>query len=140
MFQTSGTGAKMEKCQLIFRKRKKITSLESLRVGFFEQIEWQFFGPMFSNFVFCFRVPFTLITEEVIEAIIQCLLAQAEEAFMAQRPLAETECMLLQEFGNCTTKIIENAASFKSKFMLHLCACLLISMVLSDSFKLRVDV
>lgn len=84
-----------------------VTALRLLKEGTLRDLSYYRNG-------FIDKVPFTLITDEVIEAIIQCLLAQAEEAFMAQRPLVETECMLLQEFGNCTTKIIENAASFKT--------------------------
>ena len=61
----------------------------------------------------CFRLPFTLLTEEVVESIVQCLLAQAEEASITQKSSAETERMILEEFGHCTTQLIENSDSFK---------------------------
>ncbi|XP_063710975.1 protein lin-54 homolog [Symsagittifera roscoffensis] len=60
------------------------------------------------------KLPFTLMTEEIIESVVQCLLSQAEEAMMTERSIEDTERMILQEFEHCTTQIIEKSASFKS--------------------------
>ncbi|XP_075253366.1 protein lin-54 homolog [Convolutriloba macropyga] len=59
------------------------------------------------------KLPFTLMTQEVIEAIVQCLIAQAESSATAAMSQEETERLLMQEFGQCTNQIIENAPSFK---------------------------
>merc|ERR1712226_561395 len=60
------------------------------------------------------KLPFTLMTTEVIEATVQCMLAQAETAVMSGLSVEESERMIMQEFGQCTNQIIENAPSLKA--------------------------
>ena len=59
------------------------------------------------------RPPFSFITQEVVEATCQCLLAQAEEADRMGRSSVETEGMVLEEFGRCLLQIIEYASKAK---------------------------
>lgn len=59
------------------------------------------------------RPPFSFITQEVVEATCQCLLAQAEEAERLRKTSAETEGLVLEEFGRCLLQIIEYASKAK---------------------------
>ncbi|XP_046457412.1 protein lin-54 homolog isoform X1 [Daphnia pulex] len=59
------------------------------------------------------RPPFSFITQEVVEATCQCLLAQAEEAERLCKTSTETEGLVLEEFGRCLLQIIEYASKAK---------------------------
>lgn len=61
------------------------------------------------------RPPFSFITQEVVEATCQCLLAQAEEAERLSKSTVETEGLVLEEFGRCLLQIIEYASKAKGK-------------------------
>lgn len=63
--------------------------------------------------IFCSRPPFSFITQEVVEATCQCLLAQAEEAERLCKTSTETEGLVLEEFGRCLLQIIEYASKAK---------------------------
>ena len=55
------------------------------------------------------KQPFNFVTNEVVEATCQCLLAQAEEAERNGQPEVEIEGLIIQEFGRCLSQIIEMA-------------------------------
>ena len=55
------------------------------------------------------RQPFNFVTNEVVEATCQCLLAQAEEAERNEKKEVEIEGMIIEEFGRCLSQIIEMA-------------------------------
>ena len=55
------------------------------------------------------RQPFNFVTQEVVEATCQCLLAQAEEAERNGQPETEIEGLIIEEFGRCLSQIIEMA-------------------------------
>ena len=55
------------------------------------------------------KQPFNFVTQEVVEATCQCLLAQAEEAERNGQPEAEIEGLIIEEFGRCLSQIIEMA-------------------------------
>ncbi|XP_065294351.1 protein lin-54 homolog isoform X4 [Dermacentor albipictus] len=61
------------------------------------------------------RLPFAFITQEVVEATCQCLLARADEAERLKRPFAEMERSVLEEFGRCLEAIIDSAHRTKGK-------------------------
>lgn len=65
---------------------------------------------------FCslFRQPFSFITPEVVEATCQCLLAQAEESERSSTAEADTEALILEEFGRCLVQIIGFANKSKA--------------------------
>lgn len=50
--------------------------------------------------------PYNFITQEVIEASIQCMMAQAEDCKKCGRGAAETELRVIEEFGKCLLEII----------------------------------
>lgn len=50
--------------------------------------------------------PYNFITQEVIEASIQCMLAQAEDCKKSGKDVAETELKVIEEFGRCLVEII----------------------------------
>lgn len=64
-----------------------------------------------------------------MEATCQCLLAQAEEAERLRKTSAETEGLVLEEFGRCLLQIIEYASKAKGIIM-SLSGCLLIEITL----------
>lgn len=55
------------------------------------------------------RQPFNFVTNEVVEATCQCLLAQAEEAEKGGQKEEEIEGLIIEEFGRCLSQIIEMA-------------------------------
>jgi len=59
------------------------------------------------------RQPFSFVTQEVVEATCQCLLAQAEEGEKQVSEEKETEKKVLEEFGRCLAQIIEFASKSK---------------------------
>jgi len=59
------------------------------------------------------RQPFSFVTQEVVEATCQCLLAQAEEGEKQVAEEKETEKKVLEEFGRCLAQIIEFANKSK---------------------------
>lgn len=61
------------------------------------------------------RLPFAFITQEVVEATCQCLLARADEAERLKRPFADVERTVLEEFGRCLEAIIDSAHRTKGK-------------------------
>jgi len=63
------------------------------------------------------KPPFSFITQEVVEATCQCLLAQAEEAERLCKSSVETEGLVLEEFGRCLLQIIEYASKAKGKLI-----------------------
>ncbi|MGH0136876.1 UNVERIFIED_CONTAM: hypothetical protein FKN15_009588 [Acipenser sinensis] len=54
------------------------------------------------------RCPFACITFNVIEATCACLLAQAEEAEKEGYSVYQAEQMILEEFGQCLTQIVQS--------------------------------
>ncbi len=58
---------------------------------------------------FIFRQPFNFITNEVVEATCQCLLAQAEEAEKKGQSESAIEGLIIEEFGRCLSQIIDMA-------------------------------
>lgn len=60
------------------------------------------------------RLPYTFVTKEVLEATCECLLEQAKRAEAAQRPAAEAERLVLEEFGHCLMRIISSAGKAKA--------------------------
>lgn len=50
--------------------------------------------------------PYNFITQEVIEASVQCMLAQAEDCKKSGKDPAETELKVIEEFGRCLVEII----------------------------------
>lgn len=50
--------------------------------------------------------PYNFITQEVIEASIQCMLAQAEDCKKSGKSVEETELRVIEEFGRCLVEII----------------------------------
>lgn len=59
------------------------------------------------------RLPFAFITQEVVEATCQCLLAQAEDGERSGLPVSTLERLVLEEFGRCLMQIIEYANKTK---------------------------
>lgn len=59
------------------------------------------------------RQPFSFVTQEVVEATCQCLLAQVEEGEKQVSLERETEKKVLEEFGRCLAQIIEFASKSK---------------------------
>jgi len=55
------------------------------------------------------KQPFSFVTQEVVEATCQCLLAQAEEGEKKTKSDLETEKFVLEEFGRCLVQIIDLA-------------------------------
>ena len=55
------------------------------------------------------KQPFNFVTNEVVEATCQCLLAQAEEAERQGQAEVEIEGLIIQEFGRCLSQIIDMA-------------------------------
>ena len=55
------------------------------------------------------RQPFNFVTNEVVEATCQCLLAQAEQAETTGKQEVEIEGLIIEEFGRCLSQIIEMA-------------------------------
>ena len=56
-----------------------------------------------------FRLPFSFVTSDVVEATCACLLAQAEEADRQTMPPVVQERMVIEEFGRCLMQIIDSA-------------------------------
>ena len=54
--------------------------------------------------------PYNFITQDVIEATVQCMIAQAEECEKLAVSKQEGEKMILEEFGRCLQEIIEFSA------------------------------
>ncbi|XP_075235192.1 myb-interacting protein 120 isoform X2 [Lycorma delicatula] len=52
------------------------------------------------------RQPFTLMTQEVVEATCQCLLAQTEDVIRVE----QAQRLILEEFGRCLVQIIDCAS------------------------------
>lgn len=59
------------------------------------------------------RLPFSFVTDEVVQATCQCLLEQASEAENLGQSQAEIEKMVLEEFGRCLLQIIHTANGTK---------------------------
>ncbi|KAL9984790.1 hypothetical protein ACROYT_G007123 [Oculina patagonica] len=59
------------------------------------------------------RLPFSFVTDEVVQATCQCLLEQAAEAESVGKSQAMTEKMILEEFGRCLLQIIHTANGTK---------------------------
>ncbi|KAJ7379164.1 nucleobase-containing compound biosynthetic process [Desmophyllum pertusum] len=59
------------------------------------------------------RLPFSFVTDEVVQATCQCLLAQASDAENEGKSQAMTEKMILEEFGRCLLQIIHTANGTK---------------------------
>ncbi|XP_075717315.1 protein lin-54 homolog [Rhinoderma darwinii] len=60
------------------------------------------------------KLPFTFVTKEVAEATCACVLAQAEEGEKLSKSKADTERMILEEFGRCLMRVINSAGKAKS--------------------------
>lgn len=61
------------------------------------------------------RLPFAFITQEVVEATCQCLLACAGEGDKQKLPFHEVERSVLEEFGHCLLAIIDSANKTKGR-------------------------
>lgn len=59
------------------------------------------------------RLPFTFITNEVVEATCQCLLARSENGCKVALNAADIERSVLEEFGRCLLAIIDSANKTK---------------------------
>lgn len=59
------------------------------------------------------RLPFSFVTDDVVQATCQCLLAQASNAENEGKPQAMIEKMILEEFGRCLLSIIHTANGTK---------------------------
>eukprot|EP00092_Neocalanus_flemingeri_P020348 GFUD01022044.1.p1 GENE.GFUD01022044.1~~GFUD01022044.1.p1 ORF type:complete len:858 (+),score=234.63 GFUD01022044.1:120-2693(+) len=59
------------------------------------------------------KQPFSFVTQEVVEATCQCLLAQAEEGEKQAKTEADIEKSVLEEFGRCLVQIIDLAGKSK---------------------------
>jgi len=59
------------------------------------------------------KQPFSFVTQEVVEATCQCLLAQAEEGEKQAKTENEIEKSVLEEFGRCLVQIIDLAGKSK---------------------------
>lgn len=53
------------------------------------------------------KVPCNFMTQDVIEATIQCLIAQAEECQRNNQDTKTSEKLILEEFGRCLVEIID---------------------------------
>lgn len=53
------------------------------------------------------KVPCNFMTQDVIEATIQCLIAQAEECQRNNLDTKTSEKLILEEFGRCLVEIID---------------------------------
>lgn len=51
--------------------------------------------------------PYNFLTHDVIEATVQCMIAQADECQRNGNPQGEAERMILEEFGRCLVEIID---------------------------------
>lgn len=59
------------------------------------------------------RLPFSFVTDDVVQATCQCLLAQAADAEKEGKTQAMIEKMILEEFGHCLMSIIHTANGTK---------------------------
>ena len=59
------------------------------------------------------RQPFSFVSQEVVEATCQCLLAQAEEGEKKGKNVEQIERIVLEEFGRCLVQIIDFAGKAK---------------------------
>ena len=59
------------------------------------------------------RQPFSFVSQEVVEATCQCLLAQAEEGEKKGKSIEQIERIVLEEFGRCLVQIIDFAGKTK---------------------------
>jgi len=59
------------------------------------------------------KQPFSFVTQEVVEATCQCLLAQAEEGEKQAKTEPEVEKSVLEEFARCLVQIIDLAGKSK---------------------------
>lgn len=59
------------------------------------------------------RLPFSFVTDDVVQATCQCLLAQAADAENEGKTPAMIEKMVLEEFGRCLLSIIHTANGTK---------------------------
>ena len=57
---------------------------------------------------------FSFMTQDVVEATCQCLLAQAEEAVLSDKGAEAIEQLVLEEYGRCLVQIIDYANKMKS--------------------------
>lgn len=57
------------------------------------------------------KIPCNFMTQDVIEATIQCLIAQAEECQRNNMDTKTSEKLILEEFGRCLVEIIEFSTS-----------------------------
>lgn len=56
------------------------------------------------------KKPYNFMTQDVIEATVQCMIAQAEECQKMPVSKKQAEKMILEEFGRCLVEIIEFSA------------------------------
>lgn len=56
------------------------------------------------------KKPYNFMTQDVIEATVQCMIAQAEECEKTNVSKSEGEKMILEEFSRCLQEIIEFSA------------------------------
>ncbi|XP_063243364.1 protein lin-54 homolog isoform X2 [Bacillus rossius redtenbacheri] len=55
------------------------------------------------------KLPYNFLSQEVLDATCQCLLAQGEKAERSKTTEQERELMIIEEFGKCLVQIIEFA-------------------------------
>lgn len=53
------------------------------------------------------KKPYNFMTQDVIEATVQCMIAQAEECQKLAVSKKMSEKLILEEFGRCLVEIIE---------------------------------
>lgn len=53
------------------------------------------------------KQPFNFMTPDVVEATVQCMIAQAEECQKRKIGTVASEKMILEEFGRCLVEIID---------------------------------
>jgi len=84
--------------------RKSESSSSKMRINPLSSVSGNSFKPVSGV-----RQPFNFVTNEVVEATCQCLLAQAEQAETTGKQEVEIEGLIIEEFGRCLSQIIEMA-------------------------------
>jgi len=87
-----------------FSGPRKSESSSKMRINPLSSVSGNSFKPVSGV-----RQPFNFVTNEVVEATCQCLLAQAEQAETTGKQEVEIEGLIIEEFGRCLSQIIEMA-------------------------------
>lgn len=65
------------------------------------------------------KIPCNFMTQDVIEATIQCLVAQAEECQRNNLDTKTSERLILEEFGRCLVEIIDFSTKSTNEWTLN---------------------